>query len=320
MKKIFLIVFLALLLVSFVFPVQTGKKKIQVEIFAGYADLNPADLNMVSRSRVEFYQFNYDDRFTYEQNVGMITSWNKSVTGEFQEIKDGFPAGFRVKYFLSSSFALSLGVKYMSRTLESRVNLLYTATGPIGDDTYNITYNPSSLFLRGITPKIGAHWEKKISNSLSIGGFASVGPIFAKCNFVRDYSAKQNYVGIPFAHSYYLKEEGSGIGIAAELGLRLSTSVGKSFGLFIEGAYAYQQVTAPSGPGILSNRTPLQYDQTWSGDWGIREYHNIEYWGENFHQLPSNAFSTGEAGRRVRDFKLDLSGFQVRIGFFLKIK
>ena len=85
----------------------------------------------------------------------------------------------------------------------------------------------------------------------------------------------------------------------------------KSLGIFLEGGYAYQVAKNISGEGrevIDSNNI------SWDERWSIREERISATWGEidleSPFQFGTNASNDGE----FRNFKLDLSGFQLRLG------
>jgi hypothetical protein len=68
-----------------------------------------------------------------------------------------------------------------------------------------------------------------------------------------------------------------------------------------------------SGPGY---HTYNYETETWEGDWGIKEVFLDTQWGSRYFQLPSNAWGVEEdyVYYKIRDFKLDLSGFRMKIG------
>ncbi|MCP5105188.1 MAG: hypothetical protein GY950_17495, partial [bacterium] len=81
------------------------------------------------------------------------------------------------------------------------------------------------------------------------------------------------------------------------------------FLLFIEGGYAYQVVKKLSGKGSENSPDGSFY---WEGDWNIINVSGSEEWGTINALYPSNYWEEGMS--KSRDFKLDLSGFQLKGG------
>ena len=58
---------------------------------------------------------------------------------------------------------------------------------------------------------------------------------------------------------------------------------------------------------------------TWEGDWGMKTWIKDKPWTRFEHLYPSNQWGNEELLKRVRDFRLDLSGFQLTLGFFFRL-
>jgi hypothetical protein len=92
--------------------------------------------------------------------------------------------------------------------------------------------------------------------------------------------------------------------------------IAKHYGLFVEGGYAYQTVTELSGPGI---RSMTSHRETWEGNWGIKQDFRERPWGTASFLWPSNAWVVSKGTWwKARDFELDLSGFQFRLGVYFR--
>ncbi len=92
----------------------------------------------------------------------------------------------------------------------------------------------------------------------------------------------------------------------------MNYSVSKHLGLFIETGYAYQVVKDLKGPGYIDDNGEIE---EWEGEWGIKEYYKAAYWGTVDSMYASNSWDFPDNHLWIREFKLDLSGFQTRIGF-----
>jgi hypothetical protein len=150
-----------------------------------------------------------------------------------------------------------------------------------------------------------------LKGQLSAGGFLEGGPLFGRCTLGYDYteewySDEGNL--IDRSSNDYLEEIGEGTGFALEGGLRISITIGK-FAPFLESSYAYQKIKTLSGPG--TERIAF-LENTWEGEWGVKQNTVSRDWGELTYEYPSNYWE--ETISRHRNFNLDLSGFQFKIG------
>jgi hypothetical protein len=237
------------------------------------------------------------------------------MEGEFKQIKHAMPFGFRLKYFLSQSIAISLGFEYITKNQSSDIRLQYPIVDSVlGQYDYEEEVTPFALSIEGFTPSLGIHYGKKITRSIGIEGFLTVGPLFANCSYFLDYQhgpiADEIHL-VELSHWGEIEEKGRGIGVALNGGVRMNIDIGKNFGLFLEGAYALQVVNKISGPGSRV----YNFDRiAWEGDWGIKELYVERKWGNIYFQWPSNSWEGEGKNLKIRDFKLDLSGFRIKIG------
>jgi hypothetical protein len=113
-----------------------------------------------------------------------------------------------------------------------------------------------------------------------------------------------------------IEELGRGTAAAFVLGLKADYLLTRRTGLFVEGGYAFQSVRGVSGPGTRSD-TGLR--DSWEGEWAMKQMVQVEPWGTGRFLWPSNAWELfGGEWWRARDFKLDLSGFELRVGVFIR--
>jgi hypothetical protein len=291
------------------------KERFQVEFFGGFSTLNPADLNLRAQYEKKAVKFDLDERYAFEKNYGNIVSYTKDMEGEFVQIKHAFPFGFRLKYFLNPSIAISLGFEYISKNQGSDIRIRYTIVDSIlGQYNYEKEIAPFALSTEGLIPSLGIHYRKKINRSIEIEGFLTGGPLFANCSYFLDYRSTPIADETPIielADWGELEEKGKGTGVALNGGIRINLDIGRNFGLFLEGGYAFQVVYKLSGPGSHV----YNYDaRGWEGEWGIKELLAERDWGNTYYQWPSNSWEGEEKNYKIRDFKLDLSGFRIKIG------
>ncbi len=293
------------------------KERFQVELFGGFSTLNPADLNLRAQHDEEFIKFNYEDRYAFEKEYGNIVSYTKDMEGKFVQIKHAMPLGFRLKYLLNQSIAISLGFEYISRNKSSDIRIQYTIVDSIlGQYFEEREISPFTLSTEGYIPSIGIHYEKKITPSIGIEGFLTGGPLFANCSYFLDYRSTPIAGETPIielAGWGELEVKGKGTGVALNGGIRINVDMGRNFGLFLEGGYAFQVVNKLSGPG---SQVYNYVTREWEGIWEIKEIFVERAWGNIYYQLPSNYWEKESEDKyyKIRDFKLDLSGFQIKIG------
>lgn len=296
-------------------------KRLQVELYGGFAMLSPADLNLFVDYDDMIQGFMYDIYLDYLQINGQIRSWTKNQPDTRKKIKNSFPVGLRLKYHLNSMMAVSVGFKYISRQHESNLEFQYTRN-ELSDEQYieRTRLLPYSLSAEAYIPMVGIHVMKRINDSLMLEGYVFGGPMFAECRYLSEWyyewsTQGPNYHYVTFQNDGSLEEKGTGVGIALDLGARLNYPLVEGLGVFLEGGYAYQAVTNISGEGreVIGNSS-----ETWDGRWKIEDEKITAPWGNLNLELPTNYSSDGSNQNKIRDFKLDLSGFQLRMGLFYR--
>jgi hypothetical protein len=291
--------------------------RFQVEIYGGIIFLNPSDLNLFVSHDNMIQEFFYDSYLDYLVATDQIDSWTKNQGEERKESRRSYPIGGRLKYYLSETIALSLGFKYLSSTHTLDLDYQYFRN-ELSDERYNesIRNSPYSLSAKAYIPTLGFHILKKMKNSLVLEGFVYGGPLFANCRYLSDWSYEwvtdgPDYRYITYSNTGILEEEGSGIGIAIDLGGRLSYPITRSFAIFLEASYAYQVVKSVSGSG-REDRDGRNV--SWDGRWGIKSETVEAAWGEFNTEFPTGYWPDNSETERIRDFELDLSGFQLKLG------
>ncbi|MFC2163824.1 hypothetical protein ACFLT2_02360 [Acidobacteriota bacterium] len=297
-------------------------KKFQFELYAGYTSINPSDLNLFVDYENRIQEFSYDRYLNFLQANGQIQTWAMNQQeGERREIKRAYPLGFRLKYFLNKTIAISLGFKYMTSKQESDLDFQYTRDELIEEQYIeSLAYSPFSISTKAYMPLVGIHIVKRFRNALELEGYITGGPMFVKCHYLSDWMYEWRIQGPDYGYIVAsrigrLEQNGSGTGIAIDFGGRLSYPIAKIMAIFLEGGYAYQVAKNPSGSGLETQGTS---NVTWNGEWSIKQETMEAAWGEIDLELPTNYWPNNTAEGRSRDFKLDLSGFQFRLGLSLR--
>ena len=291
--------------------------RFQVELYGGLFFLNPKDLNLLVTHDNRMQEFSYDALFDHLVATGEIQSWTRNQGEERKEIRRSFPIGGRLKYYISDTIALSLGFRYMTSTHSLDLEYQYFRN-ELSDERYNesIRYSPYSLSAKAYIPTLGFHILKTLKNSLVLEAFIDAGPMFADCRYLSDWSYEwvtegPGYIYVTYNSTGVLEEKGSGTGVSLDLGGRFSYPLISSFEIFLEASYAYQVVKSISGPGReeIDGRST-----TWDGRWGIKRETVSAPWTEIETEFPTGYWPNNSEDDRIRDFELDLSGFQLRLG------
>jgi hypothetical protein len=312
MRKRSLGIFLIISLSCFSYSGEKIWKKFAIELLGGISTMNPTDLNLWSDMNQNIDKFINDDFFDYRATQDSDFTYTKTTSDDFPRIKNAFLLGFRLKYAISDRFGISIGLKRLSREHNHEVTNAWTFPYDYGDYQYRTVYSPYILTVRGYIPALGIHFQAPLKGQLSAGGFLEAGPLFSKCSlgydYVEEWYSNEGHL-INRSSNEYLEEIGEGTGLALEAGLKISITTGK-FAPFFEASYAYQKIKSLSGPGT---KRIAFLEETWEGEWGIKQNTVSREWGELTYEYPSNYWGAAALNKH-RDFNLDLSGFQFRLG------
>jgi hypothetical protein len=294
----------------------------RIELFGGFSRINPSDLNLRATFDDMRNTFYGEDYFRYQVNQGEIVSFAKNNEGgKAKLLRHSIPLGIRLRYSLASWFDVSFGFNYFMSTADSSFKNIYAVVengGPTvlySDELFNY-----SLSAKGYIPSIGIHLGKRITSALQLEAFLTGGPLFAECYYFMDWSTEwpisESAGDYGSLNEGILEEKGYGTGLALQAGVRLDFEFAKRYGFFLESGYAYQTVSDISGPGT---RSMTSHRERWEGDWGIKQDIRVQPWGTAHFLWPSNGWGLSQGTWwRTRDFELDLSGFQIRLGVYFR--
>jgi hypothetical protein len=300
----------------------SGRFGWRLELSGGLAAIDPADLNLrgtFDRMYSQYYGYDY---MAYRVNQGEIASFTRTTEGgEFRPLGRSLPFQFRVRRSLARWLDVSLGFSYISGSRRSSFADHYAVT-ELGGGTLNYvdSFDEYTLTVKGYLPSAGVHLGGKISPSLRLELGFSGGPLFAECRYFVRYQSDVPWPGADgpqdVSHDGTLEEKGKGSAAAFHLGLKADYLLTRRSGVFIEGGYAFQSVRGVTGPGT---RSDTGQRDTWEGEWAMKQMVKVEPWGTGRFLWPSNGWELfGGDWWRARDFKLDLSGFQARVGVFFR--
>jgi hypothetical protein len=297
-------------------PSEAGQesRRFRLELMSGYALLSPADLNLLPESEDRFQEFSYKSYYDYLLQNNLLRSWSMDQSGARHQIKTALLPGLRLKYYLFDSLAISAGFQYLRGGGSD--DLLFTYTrNELSEERYveTLTASPYQLTVEAALASIGLHYSKKIGPSTTVEGFLAAGPLWAVCRYKSSWTYTwiihgPNYTWIPFDSTGSLEMKGSGRGFFWETGARLDIPVKGRLKAFLEGGYAYQVVNSVSGSG---HEIQGQYSESWEGEWQIQKETVNAPWGTLDLSTPSNR---QREGVETEKFRLDLSGFRLRLG------
>jgi hypothetical protein len=292
--------------------------RFRVELYGGVGQPGLSDLNRFAAADEAVQEFGYDRLLDYQRQSGLISGWNKTLTGKRGTIGLAAPLGLRVRWRLSAPLSLSLGVRLSSARRASEYSFAYARTDSYGyEDRETVAYDPYRLSSRFLAVLAGAHFAKPLFKRWSLEAFLAAGPVFADCEYASAWvytwhrrGPDQDWDVFEMAGS--LEEKGRGTGLAADLGVRLERPLGRRLALFVEAAYGLQAVRTVKGSGREVRGGVVT---EWEGTWAFKKETIAAPWGALETETPSSFWPEGSAAARSRDFKLDASGFQARIGF-----
>ena len=289
------------------------QKRLQVELYGGLAVISPGDLNSIPEFFDAYFQFYYVDRYEYYRKVGYIQDYRAESKGPFRSLRMGFPAGLRVRYSVASFLDLSLGIRgtWGSAATHNTMDIRLVDRNGVASDLRRL-YDPLKISASGITPLLGVHLRHKVAGRIGLEAFLAGGPLFGSILYTR----KSRVESSGAVSDSFLEEKGNGVGIALEGGLRLDAWVRRDLALFLETVYVYQTASGFKGEGIVRSASG---EETWEGEWAMKEDYLADYWGTRRLLLASNSWTTEDEPLRRGDFKLDLSGVQVRVGIALRL-
>ena len=319
MKSLYRVVLVVLVLTSLGMAAQESSRVFfRVELYGGWAGLDPEDLNMVLDSEKDINQFQYGDYYNYLLGIGYIHSYSFSRTGEYEKLKSILPLGLRVKAQIRPYLAFSLGCRYFQKTNTFLLTEEYTVlenSGATSLDT--ISYSPFELYARGFGVQAGIHLGQDIGRLVRIEGYVAGGPVWATCGFSYDWSWLQVYgesgVQIPLEFSQHL--EGTGRGMSWEGGIQLHLKLGRRINLFTQGSYTQQVVSNLTGPG---GQAMYGNDEEWEGQVGLIGESHREPWGTREFTVLNNNWRDQEELKK-RNMKLNLSGYSLSLGISFRL-
>ena len=283
-------------------------KKFKLELSSNLLFASPGHFNFLPETEQQYLSFYFDPIYD-----------SANARGSFDSIQSLFSVNTRLNYALSSKINLSVGFSYLWKNQISDYHITYTRDEEWRIVTDVLDYPEMVMQVRAIIPSLGIHYSLPVSSKMTILGSLSGGPVFASIHYnnelIQTITSDFGDSIFPFWSSEKsLTMEGQGTGISLTGSIRLEQDFSRSLGIAIEGGYAWQRVGKISGDGSM---TIDGIRTNFSGEWGLVKEDILTDWGET--QLIFSTNNWDEFGQKSEDFILDLSGFYINIGFYLKL-
>lgn len=297
--------------------------RFRLDVFGGLAMVGASNLNALVDYDNRVQALLYDDYLNSLLSADTINSWNKSQNQERPKVKTAWPAGIRASYAVSRRISISLEFQGMWRSHSADLQIQYDRRG--GDRTYDletVEHEPYLLSVSALAPLLGIRLRQPIADRLGLEAFLAAGPIFARCRHLSQWSYdwvtnEEGYgTYTVYTESGVLEEKGTGTGIALDAGGRVDYGLMGRLSLFLESGYALRSVSKISGPGReVRNDGTLE----WDGRWAMKKDRITTAWGQLEADYPTSYWPAGSEAVRAGDFKLDLSGFYLRLGVSIRL-
>lgn len=313
-------------------PIRAGQAKektrsLRLEIIGGIAAIRPHDLNLLADYYNAHPLFFYTRQYDYlRAQYGSLFSYslNRSGDAQLKSIRRGFPWGIRLRYSLSRTFSLSLGLEHLEANCLSSTSLRYQiedrSGGLIQTFPREFTAGYPDFFM-GVSawiPHAGLHLTKPLGKNWQAVGSLSAGPMLAHCRSVLETDFRYLYDSGYHSENHYLLEmKGKGTGWAVELSAELRRQLSRRCSLLLATGYAWRRAARIEGAGrdqslnLDSNAIQDLVENSWQGRWRKKDAFVQRNWGQFTESIYGNYFSAGEA---ADNFVLDLSGLQLKVG------
>ncbi len=325
--------FLLLLGLAFGLPVGAARKGWFVECAAGFAALDPGDLNARPEAQQQRLEFLYRDGYEALQRFsgGAFSYVLEEAQGSgLRGLHGGFPVALRIGRSLGARVSLFAGLEFLGRQRTSSLQQTYRVNDqrpdqvtPPGACVVDTGFPEYFLSARAWVPQLGVIVDLCRRRSWTGGVRLAAGPMFAAVRTLESqHYRKTDADGYWQEWQQVVDMKGSGAGVAGDAMARLDLALSRRLGLQVEGGYALRRSSGFFGPGsyeyqyrdMNAARDPVR--NRWQGEWRTRRIELQREWGRLGYTLSGNDLG-GYAD--TGGFCLDLSGWRLAVGLALAL-
>jgi hypothetical protein len=288
-------------------------------VFGGLTGTDPRDFNRraeTDQRRVILH----DEFYRYLRQTGAISFYQADLGDSLRPLRVSLPWGIQVRHALSDGLSLSVGLTGLWGAAVTESQNSFTVVEASGRQyIYNYRIKDFTLAVAGWSPAVGLQAGWNLNRVLRVEARVGGGPLFASCRYYLDvteapFSDTGSVLEEPFIGQ--LEEKGTGVGWVAEAGLSALWTLGRNWGLQFDAGYSFRRVDRLAGPGLYEWGAE---SKTWDGDWGLKTWTKDAPWSHFEYVYPSNHWEGEDLLKRAGDFRLDLSGFQLTVGIFIRL-
>ncbi len=303
-----------------------------LELTGGWASIAPGNLNRAVDNENAYLKHYYLKQYAYyDLQYGDAYNAAFAYTGSesFSAMDSITPLAAAIRYQVSPTFALSLGLQRLRGSRHSNVGLDVAVTdAPTADFTAHYRNEGFLVSVESWMPFLGANFGWDLFKFLRTEIFLQGGPIVGDC---RIYSRREesitNESGIVSSGYRVLELTGRSKSLAIETGGQLRIKLLPFLELYGQGGYAFRKLTKVHGPHSVLTvaETPAAAESRYSlsGTWGITWDKAQTAWGlYSAPALTTNYSNIGGWNSTIPGTtvaNVELSGFQLTAGIAIRL-
>lgn len=289
--------------------------------------IDPVGLNARADAQEKLTAFTYLENYEWARRVSAryfsFTLEEPDGSG-LERIRGALPVTVRVGRVVAPRVAVFAGLQFLARSRASGLQQFFEVSDrrpdqvTPGDFAVSVAYPDFFLAVRAWIPQLGAKVELIHKRSWTGGIRLAAGPMFSSLRVIEKRVVKRTDADGYWTESRYRFDmKGRGMGAAAEGAVFLALAVLPRLELALEAGYSLRVGTRFSGPGTHESQRrdanaaedPVR-SQWQDGKWLTLPGESHQLWGDLYYAQPGNyASGSGE------NFRLDLSGWQLAVGF-----
>jgi hypothetical protein len=305
----------------------------RIEMMGSWGRISPTNLNRGADNENAYIDHYYTKKYAYYESIygeAYRVSYISRKGTIIQPLESITPVGASIRYQLSPTFALSLGIQYMKGVRTSSIGMDVAVEDDRAAAPYNEHYSNDGfqLSVEAWMPQLGAHFGWNLGKLLRTEIFLLGGPILGD---TRVWNQRRESVstaeGTTSSSQRTMEITGHSNSLAMEMGGQLRLQLLPFLDLFAQPSYAFRKLTRIHGLNTIRTVTELPSASeslyAYSGTWGIGWEQVSTPWGPyraprlTTEFNPTWAWGTTGIGSTVAN--VDLSGFQIAAGLSIRL-